>query len=116
MAESKVVAMNISCLGEECEGCPELEIEVDRYMAHGIGIMGGTVYVNHLRCEHVDRCVQIARTVEKKVRKSDLEPNYPEGTKVKLTHYDPKTGKFTEGPEQVVCRKNRNPDNEKDGV
>ena len=114
MAESKVVTMDICCLGEECKGCPELEIEIDRYMAYGI--IGGTVYANHLRCEHVDRCVRIAGTVENKIHKSDLEPNYSEGAKVKLVHYDPKTGQFTEGPEQVVCRKNCKSDNEKDGV
>lgn len=47
---------------------------------------------------------------------STCEPNFPEGTKVKLVHYDPGTGIFTEGPEEIVSRKNDTADNEKDGV
>lgn len=33
---------------------------------------------------------------------SEIEPNYPEGTKVKLVHFDPATGIFTEGPIEVI--------------
>ena len=47
---------------------------------------------------------------------SECEPNFPEGTKVKLVHYDPGTGVFTECKEEIVHRKNSNSDNEKDGV
>lgn len=47
---------------------------------------------------------------------NEYEPNFPEGTKVQLIHYDPCTGTFTESPEEVVVRKNSNADNEKDGV
>lgn len=43
-------------------------------------------------------------------------PNFPEGTRVKLITYDPKSGEFTEGPEEIVSRKNCNASNEKDGV
>lgn len=47
---------------------------------------------------------------------SEYEPNFPEGTKVKLVHYDPGADMFTEGKEEMVHRKNSNSDNEKDGV
>lgn len=43
-------------------------------------------------------------------------PNFPEGTRVKLITYDPKSGKFVESPEEIVGRKNCNASNEKDGV
>ena len=46
----------------------------------------------------------------------ECEPNFPEGTKVKLIHYDPSTGQFVEHQEEIVHRKNSNSDSEKDGV
>lgn len=46
----------------------------------------------------------------------ECEPNFPEGTKVKLIRYDPSSGQFVEYPEEIVHRKNCKADNEKDGV
>lgn len=43
-------------------------------------------------------------------------PNFPEGTRVKIITYDPKSGEFVERPEEIVGRKKCNAPNEKDGV
>lgn len=39
---------------------------------------------------------------------SKIEPNFPDGTKVKLIHFDPATWTFTESPEEIIHRKNGN--------
>lgn len=63
MAEK--VKMTVECLGQMCNNCPELEIEVDRlHLTDGY-------YANNLRCVYMDKCQSIYLLMKK-----DWEENH----------------------------------------
>ena len=59
---SERVKMTVECLGQMCNNCPELEIEVDR-MHLTDGVDG--YYVNEMRCKHLDKCCGIYSLMKK---------------------------------------------------
>ena len=65
---SERVKMEVECLGQFCENCPELDIRIDQYQLSS-GFNG--VYANLLSCSHLNKCEKIYSTM-----KSDWEENH----------------------------------------
>lgn len=65
---SEKVKMTVECLGQMCNNCPGLNIEVNRlHLTDGCD----GYYVNQIRCSNIDKCESIYLFM-----KSDWENNH----------------------------------------